>query len=224
VEYLEKVESQFTGSSKAYVSSLIKRLISEKYTGGDVRDHILRMSNVAAWLKPLDLAIKDGFLIYLIFNLLLKEFETFEVNYNSMNDKWTLDKFIAMCVQEEERIKRNNGGVDSVNIAKHHQKRKNPPPPKKEDKGKAVSRSSDQPVDKDQYKWCKKRGPLSKKLHWVLEASEQTRWGLCNNCRWIHVFELFKIYLVDWFRCNYSCCKFFARIPYEDPSKRRKKH
>jgi hypothetical protein len=48
VEYLEKVESQFTGSSKAYVSSLIKRLISEKYTGGDVRDHILRMSNVAA--------------------------------------------------------------------------------------------------------------------------------------------------------------------------------
>jgi hypothetical protein len=115
-------------------------------------------------LKPLDLAIKDGFLIYLIFNLLLKEFETFEVNYNSMNDKWTLDKFIAMCVQEEERIKRNNGGVDSVNIAKHHQKRKNPPP-KKEDKGKAVSRSSDQPVDKDQYKWCKKRGPLSKKLH-----------------------------------------------------------
>jgi hypothetical protein len=63
VEYLEKVESQFTGSSKAYASSLIKRLVSEKYTGGGVWDHILRMSNVAARLKPLDLAIKDGFLI-----------------------------------------------------------------------------------------------------------------------------------------------------------------
>jgi hypothetical protein len=48
-----------------------------------------------------------------------------------MNDKWTLEKFIAMCVQEEERIKRNNGGVDSVNMAKHHQKRKNPPPPRR---------------------------------------------------------------------------------------------
>jgi hypothetical protein len=131
VEYLEKVESQFTGSSKAYASSLIKRLISEKYTGGCVRDHILRMSNVAATLKPIYLAIKDGFLIYLIFNSLLKEFETFEVNYNSMNDKWTLEKFIAMCVQEEERINRNNGGVDSVNMAKHHQKRKNPPPGRK---------------------------------------------------------------------------------------------
>jgi hypothetical protein len=118
------------------------------------------MSNVAARLKPLDLAIKDGFLIYLIFHSLLKEFETFEVNYNSMNDKWTIEKFIAMCVQEEERIKRNNGGVDSVNMAKHHQKRKNPP--RKEDKGKVVSTSSDQSVDKDQCKWCKRRGHYQK--------------------------------------------------------------
>jgi hypothetical protein len=97
----------------------MKRLVSEKYTGGGVRHHILRMSNVTARLKPLDLAIKDDFLIYLIFNSLPKEFKTFEVNYNSMNDKWTLEKFIAMCVQVEERIKRNNGGVDIVNMAKH---------------------------------------------------------------------------------------------------------
>jgi hypothetical protein len=166
MEYLEKVESQFTGSSKAYASSLIKRLVYEKYTGGGVRDHILRMSNVAVRLEPLDLAIKDGFLIYLIFNSLSKEFKTFEVNYNSMNDKWTLKKFIAMCVQEEERIKRNNGGVDSVSMAKHHQKRKNFPPkpyaPKKEDKGKAVSMNSNPHVDKDQCMWCKKRGHYQK--------------------------------------------------------------
>jgi hypothetical protein len=98
VEYLEKVQSQFTGSSKAYASSLIKRLISEKYTDDGVRDHILMMSNIAAKLKLIDLAIKDDFLIYLIFNSLPKEFETFEVTYNFMNDKWTLKKFIAMCV------------------------------------------------------------------------------------------------------------------------------
>jgi hypothetical protein len=128
VEYLEKMESQFTCSSKAYDSSLIKRLISEKYTDGGVRDHILMMSNIAARLKPLNLAIKDDFLIYLIFNSLPKEFETFEVNYNSMNDKWTLEKFISMCVQEKERIKCNNGSVDSVNMAKHHQRGRIPLP------------------------------------------------------------------------------------------------
>jgi hypothetical protein len=169
MEYLDKVESQFTGSSKAYTSSLIKALISKKYISGGVRDHILRMSNIAARLKPLNLTIKDGFLIYLIFNSLPKEFKTFEVNYTSMNDKWTLEKFVAMCVQEEKGIKCNNGGIDSVNMAKHHQKRKNfapkPYAPKKEDKGKAVSTSSNQPMDKDQCMWCKKRGPLSEELH-----------------------------------------------------------
>jgi hypothetical protein len=63
VEYLDKVESQFTNSSKAYASTLIKRLTMEKYSRGGVRDHILRMTNMTARLKPLDLAIKDGFLI-----------------------------------------------------------------------------------------------------------------------------------------------------------------
>jgi hypothetical protein len=66
------------------------------------------------------------------------------------------EKFMAMCVQEEERIKRNNGGVDSVNMAKHHQKKKNftlkPYAPKKEDKRKAVSMSSEPLIDKDQCK------------------------------------------------------------------------
>jgi hypothetical protein len=79
VEYLKKVESQFTSSSKIYVSCFIKMLVSEKYTGDGMRDHILRISNVAARLKPLDLTIKNGFLNYFIFNSLLKEFETFEV-------------------------------------------------------------------------------------------------------------------------------------------------
>jgi hypothetical protein len=102
MEYMEKVASQFTGSSKAYASILIKRLIMDKYSGSGVSDHIQRMSNMAARSKPLDLAIKDGFLIYLIFNLLPKEFETFEVNYNSINEKWILKKFMAMRSRGEE--------------------------------------------------------------------------------------------------------------------------
>jgi hypothetical protein len=38
-----------------------------------VRDYILRMSNVAARLKPIDLAIKDGFFIYLCYRHNLAE-------------------------------------------------------------------------------------------------------------------------------------------------------
>jgi len=67
------VESQFIGSSKAYASTLIKKLVNEKYTGGGIREHILRMSNMASKIKPMDLELKDEFLIHLIFASLPKE-------------------------------------------------------------------------------------------------------------------------------------------------------
>ena len=76
-EYLKKVESQFTGSSKAYASTLIKKLFNEKYTGGDIREHILKMSNTASKLKPMNLRLKDKFLIHLVFASLPKEYEFF---------------------------------------------------------------------------------------------------------------------------------------------------
>ena len=62
MEYLKKVESQFTGSSKAYASTLIKKLFNEKYPGGGIKEHILKMSNTALKLKPMDLGLKDEFL------------------------------------------------------------------------------------------------------------------------------------------------------------------
>ena len=104
-EYLKKVESQFTGSLKAYASTLIKKLFNEKYTGGDIREYILKMSNTASKLKPMDLGLKDEFLIYLVFAFLPKEYETFVVNYNMQLDKRDIEKLIVMCVQEEERLK-----------------------------------------------------------------------------------------------------------------------
>jgi hypothetical protein len=81
-EYLKKVESQFTGSSKAYASTLIKKLVSEKYTGGGIREHILKMNNMTSKLKPMNMGLKDEFLIHLIFASLPKEYETFVVDYN----------------------------------------------------------------------------------------------------------------------------------------------
>ena len=60
-KYLKKVESQFTGSSKVYASTLIKKLFNEKYTGGGIRVHILKMSNTASKLKPIDLGLRLSF-------------------------------------------------------------------------------------------------------------------------------------------------------------------
>ena len=112
IEYLKKVESQFTSSSKAYASTLIKKLFNEKYTGGGIREHILKMSNTASKLKPMDLGLKDEFLIHLVFASLPKKYKTFVVNYNIQPNKRDIEKLIAMCVQEEERLKSLQG--DSV--------------------------------------------------------------------------------------------------------------
>jgi hypothetical protein len=58
--------------------------VTERYSEGDsgIREHILRMNNLAPKLKPMDLALKDEFLIYLIFASLPKKFDNFVVNYN----------------------------------------------------------------------------------------------------------------------------------------------
>jgi hypothetical protein len=78
------VKSQFTDSSKTYASTIIKKLVTEKYSfGSGVREHILKMSNLASKLKIMDMGLKDEFLVHPVMSSLPKEFETFEINCNS---------------------------------------------------------------------------------------------------------------------------------------------
>ena len=72
-------------------------------------------------LKSLDLAFKEDHIVHLIFASLPKEFETFVVNYNSKPETWDIEKIIAMCVQEEERLKTaNDGSINYVSNKKRN--------------------------------------------------------------------------------------------------------
>ena len=98
MEYLQKIKSQFTGSSKTYATQLIQQLFSERYTGGGLRTHINRLVELNNKLKPMDLDFKESHVVHLIFASLPKEFEPFVINYNMNPEGWNIDKTLAMCV------------------------------------------------------------------------------------------------------------------------------
>jgi hypothetical protein len=86
-EYLKNVESQFIGSSNMYVSTIIKRLVMEKYSfSSEVREHILKMSDMTSKLKPMDMGLNNEFIVHLVRSSLPQEFEAFEINYNSQSE------------------------------------------------------------------------------------------------------------------------------------------
>ncbi|XP_044378072.1 uncharacterized protein [Triticum aestivum] len=170
-ELLTKIKSQFTGSSKIYATQVLEQLVTERYTGGShgIREHILRMSNMTAKLKPMDedLEIKPKLLVHLVMASLPKEFETFVVNYNMSPGTWDIEKRIAMCVQEEDKLKASHGG--SLNYVKGHKKKNynqnNKSCPSKS-QGKAPYQHQRQqqpfPVDKDTCVHFKKTGHYKK--------------------------------------------------------------
>ncbi|XP_072151171.1 uncharacterized protein [Setaria viridis] len=162
-EYLDKIRNQFTGSSKIYATQLFKQLATERYNGGGtgIRDHIMRMYNLAAQLKPMDLELKPGHIMHLVFASLPKEFDTFVVNYNMQPEQWDMEKMIAMCVQEEDRLRSSHGG--SLHYVKDNRKKIANPSFKA--RGKAPMQQNHQkllPVDKDQCLHCKKKGHFKK--------------------------------------------------------------
>jgi hypothetical protein len=58
--------------------------VTEKYSfSSGVRERILKISNMASKLKTMDIGLKDEFLVHLVMPFLPKEFNAFEINYNS---------------------------------------------------------------------------------------------------------------------------------------------
>ncbi|XP_042396843.1 uncharacterized protein LOC121986989 [Zingiber officinale] len=83
-DFLDSVEEQFQSSSKALATTLIIKMVTSKYNGlGGVRGHILRMNDMAAQLKAMDMEIFEGFLVHFIMTSLPSQFGPFKINYNT---------------------------------------------------------------------------------------------------------------------------------------------
>ncbi|KAK2977394.1 hypothetical protein RJ640_007680 [Escallonia rubra] len=58
--YFVHIEERFQGSSKAHATTLITKMVTLKYSGSNgVREHILRMNDMASQLKGLDMKISE---------------------------------------------------------------------------------------------------------------------------------------------------------------------
>nr|XP_043619694.1 uncharacterized protein LOC122591477 [Erigeron canadensis] len=90
-DYLKSVKDYFKGSSKAHASSLMLKMLTLKYDGkSGVREHIMKMSDMANKLKTLEMEVSDNFLVHFIMTSLPAQFDAFKINYNAQDDKWKM--------------------------------------------------------------------------------------------------------------------------------------
>ena len=107
---LKAIDEQFETSDKALASTLIMQFSSTKITGTrGVRDHIMRMRDIADQLQTLEVTMSDTFLVHYILNTLPQQYSPFKISYNPHKDKWSINELLTMCVQEEGRLMMEEG-------------------------------------------------------------------------------------------------------------------
>ena len=93
------------------------KLFSLKYDG--IRAYILRMQDAADHLNNLKLGISESFLVHKVLHSLPPEFGHLKTIYNIQNEDWNANQLISICVQEEERIKREKEEGVVVELVHH---------------------------------------------------------------------------------------------------------
>ena len=86
-----------------------------------VNDHIMRMRDIAAQLKSLEVTMSDIFLVHYILKTLPQQYSPFKISYNTHKDKWSINELLTMCVQEEGRLMIEEG--EKVNLTTFGKKR-----------------------------------------------------------------------------------------------------
>ena len=78
ISYTKSVEKQFLGTCKSFDSTIMIKIITIKYDGhSGVREHIMKMSDMASQLKGMDMANFEGFLVQFIMTSLSSQFGYF---------------------------------------------------------------------------------------------------------------------------------------------------
>ena len=120
---LKAIDEQFVIFDKDLASILIMQFSSTKLIWiRGVRDHIMRIRDIEAQLKSLEVTMSDTFLVHYLLKTLPQQYSPFKISYNTHKDKWSINELLTMCVQEEGRLMMEEG--EKVNLTTFGKKRK----------------------------------------------------------------------------------------------------
>jgi len=115
-EFMKFAEERSQTADKSLAGTLMSTLTTMKFDGSrTMHEHVIEMTNIAIRLKSLGMT-DEGFLVQFILNSLPSEYGLFQMNYNTMKDKWNVHELRSMLVQDETRLKNHgNHSVHYVN-------------------------------------------------------------------------------------------------------------
>ncbi|XP_049364612.1 uncharacterized protein LOC125829439 [Solanum verrucosum] len=114
-EYLKFVKERFRSADKFLAGTLMAELTIMNFDRShSMKNHIIEMTNITVRLQTLVMKVDDTFLVQFILNSLPLEYGPFQINYNTIKDKWDVSEFSSMLIQEESRLKKQGG--HSINL------------------------------------------------------------------------------------------------------------
>ncbi|XP_021675589.2 uncharacterized protein LOC110661305 [Hevea brasiliensis] len=123
-EFLTIVSQRYKVSINAEIGTLLKQLYSMKYNDvGGVREYILIMVHIENKLKNLDVILLDACIVHQALNTLPLEFGTNITTYNSKEEPWNVNNFIAICAVKEDKLKAKHSSTILL-VSIPHQKKK----------------------------------------------------------------------------------------------------
>ncbi|CAL2265534.1 unnamed protein product [Prunus armeniaca] len=114
-EYLAVISEKYQKSQKVETGNFLSTFTTMKHGGtGSVREHLLKMVDVANKLTSLQIPINDEFIVHMALNSLTPEYEQIKVSYHTQKDKWSVNELISICCEQEDRLKKGKTMVVSL--------------------------------------------------------------------------------------------------------------
>ena len=107
--------------TKAETNNLMKALLNLEYKGENVREFIMKGSDIANKLKELNMTMDDSFLVYMLLNKLPDAYDNLRLLYKTQKEIWTVNELTSLCADVEDEIKKKGKSI-LVNIISKEKK------------------------------------------------------------------------------------------------------